>query len=61
MAKSKRISVLLTPETERIIEALEQRQEIPVPRSALCQVALESGLEQMLPRRVVAHVKRDIF
>jgi hypothetical protein len=58
MAKSKRISVLLTPETERLIEALEQRQEIPVPRSALCQVALESGLEAMLPRKVAAILRK---
>jgi hypothetical protein len=47
MAKSKRVSVLLTDESERRIRELSACQSAPTPLAALCQVALELGLQKM--------------
>lgn len=47
MAKSQRVSVLITDEAARAIEVIEARQVIRAPLSAICSVALEHGLVQI--------------
>ena len=47
MAKSKRVSVLITDQSEEALEAIRIRSPAPVPQAAVCQVALEIGLRQM--------------
>jgi formiminotetrahydrofolate cyclodeaminase len=47
MAKSQRISVLITDGTRELLDSIAVRSPAPVPQAAVCQVALEIGLKQM--------------